>query len=152
MNSYAEFLERKKMVDPATGLKDVPDLNAAMFPFQHDITAWALRRGRAALFAGTGLGKSLMELSWADAIHRETGKSILHLAPLAVSAQMKREADKFGVPAHVVRFADECDDGINITNYQKIEHFDLSQFGGVILDESSILKSVDSPQSNLLRR
>ena len=143
MNSYAEFLERKKMVDPATGLKDVPDLNAAMFPFQHDITAWALRRGRAALFAGTGLGKSLMELSWADAIHRETGKSILHLAPLAVSAQMKREADKFGVPAHVVRFADECDDGINITNYQKIEHFDLSQFGGVILDESSILKSVD---------
>lgn len=142
-DAYHDFLDRKRMVDPATGLVSVPDLNASMFAFQHDITAWALRRGRAALFAGTGLGKSLMELSWADAIHRETGKAILHLAPLAVSAQMVREAVKFGITAHLSHSQAQCDDGINISNYQKLEHFDLSQFGGVILDESSILKSTD---------
>lgn len=143
MSVYDDFLAKKKMVDPLTGLDTVPALNPRLFDFQHDVTAWALRRGRAALFAGTGLGKSLMELSWADAVHRETGKNILHLAPLAVSAQLGREAAKFGVPVHMVKSQDECGAGINITNYQKIEHFDLSQFGGVILDESSILKSTD---------
>jgi len=143
VTAYEDFLARKKMVDPATGIKDVPDLHPSMFPFQRDVTSWALRRGRAALFAGTGLGKSLMELSWANAIHQVTGKDILHLAPLAVSAQMQREADKFKIPARLVRFSDEVGPGTNITNYQKIEHFDLSRFGGVILDESSILKSVD---------
>lgn len=140
--SYADFLARKAISDPMTGLSDVPDLPGAMFPFQHDITSWAIRRGRAALFAGTGLGKSFMELAWANAIHSETGKRILHLAPLAVSHQMAREADKFGIKAQVVSTADECCTGINITNYQKLDHFDVSQFGGVILDESSILKNV----------
>lgn len=143
MSEYLDFLERKRMVDPATGLASVPPLHPAMFEFQRDITSWALRRGRAALFAGTGLGKSLMELSWADAVHRETGKDILHLAPLAVSAQMAREAAKFSIAARVARSDADCGPGINITNYQKIEHFDLSRFGGVILDESSILKSTD---------
>lgn len=143
MSIYEEFLARKRMVDPATGLAAVPALHPSLFEFQRDITSWALRRGRAALFAGTGLGKSLMELSWAQAVHTETGKDILHLAPLAVSAQLEREARKFGIPARMARFADEVGPGINITNYQKIEHFDLSRFGGVILDESSILKSVD---------
>lgn len=141
--AYDEFLAKKKMVDPSTGLDTVHALNPKLFDFQRDVTSWALRRGRAALFAGTGLGKSLMELSWADAVHRETGKDILHLAPLAVSAQLGREAAKFGIGAHLVKSQDECGDGDNITNYQKIEHFDLSRFGGVILDESSILKSTD---------
>jgi hypothetical protein len=141
--SYHDFLERKRRVDPMTGLSSVTDLPAALFQFQHDITSWALRRGRAALFAGTGLGKSFMELAWADAVHRETGKDILHLAPLAVSAQMVREADKFGIVARQVKAQGDCLAGTNITNYQKLDHFDLSQFGGVILDESSILKSTD---------
>ena len=142
-DAYQDFLARKRMVDPATGLLMVPLLHPAMFEFQRDITSWALRRGRAALFAGTGLGKSLMELAWADAVHKETGRDILHLAPLAVSAQLEREARKFNIPARLARFSDEVGPGTNITNYQKIEHFDLSRFGGVILDESSILKSVD---------
>lgn len=140
---YSEFLARKAIMDPMTGLASVPDLPDCLFPHQRDIVAWALRRGRAALFAGTGLGKSLMELAWAQAVHNETGKDILHLAPLAVSAQMAREADKFGIPARVVARQSDCKPGINITNYQKLDHFDLSQFGGVILDESSILKSTD---------
>ncbi len=141
--TYADFLERKKMVDPATGFDQIPALSPALFPFQRDITGWALRRGRAALFAGTGLGKSLMELSWAQAVANETGKPILHLAPLAVSAQMVREAVKFGIPAHISHSQAQTDSGINITNYQKLDHFRVEEFGGVILDESSILKSVD---------
>ena len=141
--SYAQFLARKAVSDPASGLISWPPLPEQMFPFQRDITEWALKRGRAALFAGTGLGKSFMELAWADAVHRETGKDILHLAPLAVSSQMVREADKFGIKARHVRDGGECLSGVNITNYQKLEHFDLSRFGGVILDESSILKSYD---------
>ena len=101
-DAYAAFLAQKAIDDPMTGLSDIPDLPECLFPFQHDIVTWALRRGRAALFAGTGLGKSLMELSWAQAVHQSTGKDILHLAPLAVSNQMAREADKFGIAAKVV--------------------------------------------------
>lgn len=142
-DAYLDFLARKRMVDPATGIEGDISLPECLFPFQRDITAWAIRRGRAALFAGTGLGKSLMELAWADAVHRETGKDILHLAPLAVSAQLVREAAKFGLGAHHVREQGDCLSGTNITNYQKLDHFDLSRFGGVILDESSILKSTD---------
>lgn len=142
MTSYETFLARKAITDPCTGLTDIPPLPAVMFPHQDDITRWALRRGRAALFAGTGLGKSLMELAWADAVHTATGKDILHLAPLAVSGQMVREAEKFGIAAHLgVRGHHQH--GTTITNYQRLDHFDLSNFGGVILDESSILKSVD---------
>ena len=141
--AYAEFLARKLVTDPMTGLDTIPELPECLFPHQRDIVAWALRRGRAALFAGTGLGKSLMELAWAQAIHQTTGKDILHLAPLAVSAQMAREADKFGIAARVVTNQSECGPGTNITNYQKLDHFDLSRFGGVILDESSILKNTD---------
>ena len=142
-DAYIQFLTRKAISDPMTGLAVVPHLPPCLFPHQRDIVAWALRRGRAALFAGTGLGKSLMELAWAQAIHRETGKDILHLAPLAVSSQMAREADKFGIAARVVASQADCGHGTNITNYQKLDHFDLSRFGGVILDESSILKSTD---------
>lgn len=143
MSAYLDFLARKAITDPATGIEPTAPLPAALFPFQADIVRWALRRGRAALFAGTGMGKSLMELSWADAVHKATGKDILHLAPLAVSSQMAREADKFGIDARCVAGSDDCGPGINITNYQKLQHFDLSAFGGVILDESSILKSTD---------
>lgn len=141
--AYADFLARKAIVDAATGLAGDILLPEVMFPFQRDITAWGLKRGRAGIFAGTGLGKSLMELAWADAIHRETGKDILHLAPLAVSSQMVREADKFQIVARQVRAQSDCLAGTNITNYQKLEHFDLSRFSGIILDESSILKNVD---------
>lgn len=142
-DAYAAFLARKLVTDPMTGLETIPTLPDCLFPHQRDIVTWALRRGRAALFAGTGLGKSLMELAWAQAIHQITGKDILHLAPLAVSAQMAREAEKFGIAARVVTNQSECGSGTNITNYQKLEHFDLSRFGGVILDESSILKNTD---------
>lgn len=143
MTPYEKFIAAKAITDPMTGLETIPELPAAMFPHQRDIASWALRRGRAALFAGTGLGKSIMELAWADAVAMETGRRILHLAPLAVSQQMAREAEKFGIEVRLVSSHDECGRGINITNYQKLSHFDINEFGGVVLDESSILKNVD---------
>lgn len=141
--SYADFLAAKAIEDPLTGMTDLPDLPACLFPHQRDVTAWALRRGRAALFEDTGLGKSLQELAWAQAVGAYTGRPVLHLAPLAVSAQLVREAEKFGINARLVGRQSECGQGTCITNYQKIGHFDLDAFGGVILDESSILKSTD---------
>ena len=94
--NYQEFLRQKAMVAPPSGLDSVPALNKNLFNFQHDIVSWACRRGRSALFAGTGLGKSLMQLSWANALYEATGERTLILTPLAVAAQMKREAEKFG--------------------------------------------------------
>lgn len=143
LSAYHQFLATKAIVDPPSGIAEPSGLPESMFDFQKACTTWALRRGRAALFAGTGLGKSLMELAWADAVHRETGGDVLHLAPLAVSAQLGREARKFGLAARVVRARGECEPGTSITNFQKLDRFDLSRFAGVILDESSILKSTD---------
>ena len=143
MSAYLEFLARKKVLDPMTGMTVVPPLPDVMFGFQRDITAWALRRGRAALFAGTGLGKTLMELVWGNAVADHTGGMVLHFAPLAVAQQIIREAGKFGIPARHVTRQSDCAAGINVTNYQKIDHFDLAAFVGVVLDESSILKSTD---------
>ena len=140
---YEDFLARKRMIDPDTGMVAVPDLPDFLFPHQRDIVSWALRRGRAAVFAGTGLGKTAMELTWADAVSAHTDKPVLVFAPLAVAAQHIREADKFKLPAQLVRTQADVRLGVNVTNYQKIEHFDLSRFGGIVLDESSILKSTD---------
>lgn len=142
-DAYTAFLERKRITDPATGMEAPPTLPAFMFDHQRAIASWALRRGRAAIFAGTGLGKTAMELVWGSAVADHTDKPVLVFAPLAVSQQHIREAGKFGLSANIVRDQSEVRAGVNVTNYQKIEHFDLSAFGGVVLDESSILKSTD---------
>lgn len=138
---YAAFLERKRLTDPMTGIENPPALSESLFPFQRDIATWALKRGRAAIFAGTGLGKSFMSLSWADVVARHTGKPVLYINPLAVSGQMVREAAKFGIAARQVSSDAEVSDGVNVTNYQKIQHFDMGRFGGVVLGEASILKN-----------
>jgi hypothetical protein len=143
MNSYSDFLARKRISDPMTGMADVGELPAFMFPHQRDIVSWSLRRGRSAIFAGTGLGKTAMELVWADKVASHTGKPVLIFAPLAVSQQHIREAGKFGLSARIVADQSQVSDGVNVTNYQKIGKFDLSAYGGICLDESSILKSTD---------
>lgn len=136
---YVEFLKAKNIIQPLTGIKTPPPLPDSLFDFQRDIVNWGLKRGRAALFAGTGLGKSFMELSWANAVYEETKKPVLIFTPLAVAAQMKREADKFNIDcAHVHAQGNQP---IQITNYQKIEHFNLDDYGAIVLDESSILKN-----------
>lgn len=140
---YEEFLKRKAIMDPCTGIPEKADLPGFLFPHQMDIIQWALRRGRAAIFAGTGLGKTAMELVWAEKVAEYTGKPVLIFAPLAVSHQHIREAEKFGIEAELTKAQGDCSASIRVTNYQKIDHFDLSQFGGIVLDESSILKSTD---------
>ncbi|SOC45743.1 hypothetical protein SAMN05892877_117132 [Rhizobium subbaraonis] len=140
---YSSFLAKKRRVDPATGIMADIDLPSVLKDHQRDIVRWGLRRGRAAIFAGTGLGKTLMELAWAEQVSAYTGRPVLIFAPLAVAAQHIREASKFGIFARLVTCMDDVRPGINITNYQKIDHFDLSKFGGIVLDESSILKSTD---------
>jgi len=152
MSTYYDFLAHKIHVDPETGLNELPRLPAPLFDFQRDIVRWALRRGRAALFAGTGLGKTLMALSWAQAIHQTTGHDVLILTPLAVASQFVREAERFDIPAQQCRTQADVVPGITVTNYQKLDHFDLSRFGGVVLDESSILKAYDGTTRTQLIR
>ncbi len=141
--AYADFLVNKARLDPPTGLADCPDLPAQLFPFQRDIVRWALRRGRAAVFAQTGMGKSFIELAWGQAVHRETAGDVLLLTPLAVAGQIVAEGKKWGLAAKQCATQSEVESGVTVTNYAKLHHFDLSQFAGVILDESSILKAFD---------
>jgi len=137
--AYNRFLRDKQVIDTPTGLTDVPMLSPMLYPFQRDIASWALRRGRAAIWADCGLGKTPMQLEWANHVPGDT----LILAPLAVSAQTVREGEKFGIPVHYCRSQDMAKPGINITNYEMLEHFDPGRWTGVVLDESSILKAYD---------
>jgi superfamily II DNA or RNA helicase len=135
--NYEQFLQQKAITDPATGLSEIPELNTQLFDFQHDIVSWALRRGRAAIFADCGMGKTPMQLEWAKHI---PGR-VLILAPLAVAQQTVREGAKFGIDVQYRREGGSDLGKITIANYEMLEHFDASQFQGVVLDESSILKS-----------
>lgn len=135
--NYQEFLAGKlKAVAPA-GLTTYAAVNPKLFPFQRAIVEWAVRKGRAALWADTGLGKTFMQLEWARLI----GERTLILAPLAVAQQTIREGAKLGIEVRYVRCQDDVSDGITITNYEMLVAFDPAQFGAVVLDESSILKS-----------
>lgn len=139
--SYQEFIAKKSVIAQPDGFAVNEPINNKLFDFQHDVVRWACKRGRSAIFAGTGLGKSFQELAWANELYEATGERTLIFTPLAVAAQMKREAIKFGIDCDHVSTHDESNKPILITNYQKLEHFDLSKFKGVVLDESSILKN-----------
>lgn len=141
--SYSDFLARKRLVDVPSGIGTVPDLNPKMFPFQRDLTAWALRRGRCLLAEDCGLGKAFQALEWAQKIHEHTLDDVLIVAPLAVAFQFSVESEKFGYEVNYCRGQGGVKPGINTTNYEMLHHFDASAFGGVVLDESSILKSFD---------
>ena len=139
MYKYEEFLRRKEITVPSAGI-DTENITVSdkLFDFQRDIVLWALKKGKAAIFAGTGLGKTLMQLEWA----RHIGGTVLILAPLAVSKQTISEGGKFGITVHHCRSQEDViDGGINITNYERMDRFDFSKFLGVVLDESSILKA-----------
>jgi hypothetical protein len=141
---YGQFLAKKAFVAKPCGFDPVLPMPKKMKPFQRDITTWACRRGRAAVFAGTGLGKSLMELQWASNVCAHTQGQVLLFTPLAVAEQTVLEAKKFGIKG-VTYAADEdaIKSPITITNYDRRDRFDLSQFAGIALDESGILKSED---------
>ncbi len=135
---YDRFLASKRRVVHDAGRPVNPDeIHPSLFGFQRSITAWALRKGRAAIFADTGLGKSRMQIEWA----RLTGERTLILAPLAVAQQTIREAAAIGVEIGYARHQGEAGGQITITNYERLDRFDPAAFGAVVLDESSILKA-----------
>ena len=151
MKDYNDFIQNKQFEDVNSGFNIADkELNNDLFPFQKAIVKWALLRGRAAIFADTGLGKTLMQLEWADKVVNKTKKNILILAPLCVSHQTIREGEKFGISVNYCRNQDQIVDGINITNYEMLDHFNLSKFVGIILDESSIIKHQSSKIRNKL--
>ena len=138
---YNKFIESKQTFDTSTGIKNPESINPMLFDFQSDITKWALRRGRAAIFADCGLGKTPMQLEWADHVCKHTKSNVLIVAPLAVSSQTVKEGVKFGVDVNQCNDASDVESGISITNYEKLHKFNPDQFSGIVLDESSILKS-----------
>lgn len=139
--NYEAFLDRKTHLGNQSGFEPLwmPDF---LFPFQRALTEWAILKGRCAIFADCGLGKTPMQLVWAQNVVERTCKPVLILTPLSVGSQTIREANKFGIDAKQSR------DGrvaapITVTNYQQLHKFDWKEFGGVVCDESSILKNVD---------
>lgn len=143
LDAYRQFLESKTQSGAKTGFKPLwmPDF---LFPFQQFLTEWSILKGRGAEFADCGLGKTPMQLVWAENVKRHTNKSVLIGAPLAVAAQTVREGEKFGIEA--IRSSDgkhKAGAHIVVTNYDRMHYFDRNKYGGFVGDESSILKSFD---------
>ena len=152
--NYEDYIFRKLSTVPSTGIADGFAIPDSLFPHQRALTSWALRRGRAAIFADTGLGKSRMQLAWADAVRIYTGRPVLILAPLAVAAQTAAEGASIGIDVTVCRDGSDIDPcesaAIAITNYDRLHRFDPEMFGGVVLDESSIIKHHDAKTFRIL--
>lgn len=151
-DKYGEFLERKRrhFVDAGFSI-DARELNDNLFPFQKDIVIWSLKKGKSCIFADCGLGKTICQLEFANQVCKRTGGTALIIAPLSVGEQTKREGEKFGIRVKICREQEDVEkNGINITNYEIISHFDAEAFNCVVLDESSILKSFTSATRNEL--
>ncbi len=139
---YKKFLKSKLFNTENYGFEvKINELNNKLFDFQKEVIKWALRKGKAAIFADCGLGKTPMQLEWANQVVKKHNKPVLILAPLAVSQQTKNEGKKFDIECSIITNNNEITNGINIINYEKLHKIDTSKFIGVVLDESSILKS-----------
>jgi hypothetical protein len=148
---YDDFIKRKATEDVESGFEP-RDLGAHLFDFQSAIVEWACKRGRAAIFADTGLGKTAMQTEWARQVTEHTGGMVLIAAPLCVAQQTVEEAAKFGIHIQYARHQSDIHQNtrIVITNYEMIEQFDPADFVGIVLDESSILKSHTSKTRALI--
>lgn len=148
MTSYAEFLDRRTQLGDYDGFDPnwIPDF---LFGWQTELVDWAIRKGRSAIFADCGLGKTPMQLVWAENVHRHTGQPVLIVTPLAVTFQTSHEADKFGVEAGISRTGHPSHP-ITITNYDRLHLFNQNDFGGMVCDESSAIKSFDSERRGLV--
>jgi superfamily II DNA or RNA helicase len=140
---YSAFLESKRIVAEPCGLA-IPksSLNRKLFAWQRDVTAWALRRGRAALWEDCGCGKTFQQLEWAKHVSRKEKRPVLVVTPLAVAEQTQEEGERFGIKTRICQSQEDVRAGVNISNYQKLHKF-TPDFAGIVLDESSILKSFD---------
>jgi len=141
---YQSFLDTKQFDIVQAGfdasMMTMPNL---IKPFQKDIALWSCKRGKAAIFADTGLGKTLMQLTWAHLVNVKTSKPVIVLAPLCVAQQTVREGHKFGIDSEYHRSQPESVNGIIVTNYEMLKNFKPDSFSGIVLDESSILKGMD---------
>jgi len=146
---YQSFIADKATTCIPAGFKP-SQLGSHLFDFQAAIVEWACKRGRAAIFADTGLGKTAMQVEWARQVNEHTFGDVLIVAPLCVAQQTVEEAAKFGVHIRYCRSQDDVKHGITITNYEMLEKFNPSEFVGVVLDESSILKSHTSKTRALI--
>ena len=150
MSDYQRVVDGKLTLIPPAGISSPMPITPLLFPFQANCVQWALERGRAALFEDCGLGKTPQQLEWARQVAEYSKGRVLILAPLAVSQQTVREGAKFGIPVAYAREQAEVSEAITITNYERLERFDASKFSGVVLDESSILKSFIGKTKRLL--
>lgn len=142
MDDYATFLDSKthSSINHGIEIRWMPDL---LFDFQKSLVEWSLRKGRAAIFADCGLGKTFMQLVWAENIARATGKRVLIFTPLAVCFQTVGEGEKIGVEVKHRATGVESGDRIVVTNYERLHYFKPEDFTAVVCDESSILKNFD---------
>lgn len=146
---YQEFLISKQPQAVSTGFeKQKEHMNPALFDWQKDIVYWALKKGRCALFEDCGLGKTIQQLEWAHSVSEHCDRPVLIVSPLAVAEQTRQEGERFGYRVTVVRDGSDVTGGINVTNYEMLDHFDASMFCGVVLDESSILKNFSGKMRN----
>ena len=143
MRNYTAFLEGKSPADTMSGFEIAPRPHPSLKPFQAAVTGWALRRGRAALFEGTGLGKTLQQLVWAHEVANHERGPVLILTPLAVAEQTVGEATKFGIAGVGYASDHTARREISVTNYERFEKFNIADFAGIVLDESGIIKSQD---------
>lgn len=148
MTTYQDFIATRAQLTNAGGFEPT-NLPGHLFDFQRALVEWAVRQGRGAIFADCGLGKTPMELAWAEQVHVHTGKPVLILTPLAVGFQTVAEAGKFGHDAAISRTGKPAAP-ITVTNYEQLSKFDPADFGGVVCDESSILKSFDGATRSLV--
>ncbi len=147
---YSDFISQKLAQIAPVGISDYDALDHyQLFPHQTALVEWALKRGRSAIFADTGLGKTRIQVAWANEVQK-TGIDVLILAPLAVAEQTVHEAESIGVTITHAREDYQIRPGINITNYDRLHKFDASRFGAVVLDESSIIKHHDAKTLKLL--
>ncbi len=139
--AYQEFLSKKMHEGARHGFEPLwmPDF---LFDFQKSLVEWALLKGRAAIFADCGLGKTPMQLVWAENVRRKTERPVLIVTPLAVGHQTIREGAKFGIECHRSQDGSSVD-GLTVTNYERLHLFNPADYGGVVCDESSILKNFD---------
>ena len=150
LDDYQSFLATKAVAAPMRGMTNVPNLAGHLFGYQRDCVEFMLRAGSSGLFLSTGLGKTACQLEWAAHAAEATNGRALIMTPLAVARQIEAEGKRWGYPVRVIRDQDEAGEGINITNYDRLDRLDPSAFGAVALDESSILKAFNGKTTRRL--
>jgi hypothetical protein len=150
MNEYTQYLHKKSHIKNDHGFSPVL-MPSFLFDFQQSLVDWACRQGRSAMFADCGLGKTAIQLTWAENVCRKTNGNVLVLTPLAVGQQTIKEGDKFGIEARVSHDG-TAHRGITVTNYEQLHKFNHTDFQGVVCDESSILKNFDGTRKDEITR